>query len=668
MKLALLFFSAAIVWSQDPQSELKAYLNNIGKKYLTARAEEIGRIKTRAEAEKRQQVVREKLLRLIGGLPSVHGPLNARSVGVIRHDDYRIEKIVYESLPGFYVTANVYVPAGSGPFPAVLIPMGHYATGKEGDRQIPVGLARKGFIAMPYDPIGQGERLQYYDADTGRSKVGGGTDEHSHANGQTLLIGDSVARYRIWDGIRGIDYLVSRKDVDAERIGCMGCSGGGTLTSYISALDSRVKVAVPACYITSWLALLEERGPQDGEQVFPGFLAEGLDFPDFIESFAPKPWLIESTKEDFFPLEGARQTYQEAKRFYALFGAEDNVQWFVGPGGHGVPPVSREALFAFFIKWLKNGQGDPKDQPVPLDPADDILVTETGQVADSLAGETVYTLNKKRAKEMIPPRQNESVSKLVADIRQLTAMTIQPGGTPPEVKVQSSTPHPGYKMDVVSYQSEPGITIRGVLLTPDGAGKKPAVLVVDSRRKERDSRLDNWATRGYVVLAISTRGVAESPPPPRRNEFLGDYSAAARAYVMGKTLVGMRADDIIRGIDYLASRADVDGTKIGGFGEGAQAVALVHAAVVDKRIARLILQNAMASYRAAVDHPVYRGLYDVMVPGVVRKYDMNDLLAALAPRTVTVISPADHLGRPLRGRHTWPENVKPAAPQPAARQ
>ena len=283
------------------------------------------------------------------------------------------------------------------------MPMGHFASGKEGDRQIAVGLARKGFVAMPYDPIGQGERLQYYDPETGRSRVGASTDEHSHANGQTLLIGESVARYRIWDGIRGIDYLISRPDVDAQRIGCMGCSGGGTLTSYISALDQRVKVAVPACYITSWLALLETRGPQDGEQVFPRFLAEGLDFPDFVESFAPKPWLIESTKEDFFPLEGARQTYEEARRFYALFGAEDRVQWFVGPGGHGVPPVSREALFAFFIKWLKNGQGDPKDEPVKLDPAEDILVTETGQVADSLGGETVYTLNKKRAKEMIAP-------------------------------------------------------------------------------------------------------------------------------------------------------------------------------------------------------------------------------------------------------------------------
>src|SRR5579872_3139591 len=122
---------------ETPQAQLTAYLNTIGKKELAARADGIARLKTRADAERRQQVVREKLLRLIGGLPTVHGPLHTRNAGAIRHDDYRIEKIIYESQPGFYVTANVYVPAqGTGPFPAVLMPVGHYESGKEGQRLI----------------------------------------------------------------------------------------------------------------------------------------------------------------------------------------------------------------------------------------------------------------------------------------------------------------------------------------------------------------------------------------------------------------------------------------------------------------------------------------------------------------------------------------------------
>jgi hypothetical protein len=383
-----------------------------------------------------------------------------------------------------------------------------------------------------------------------------------------------------------------------------------------------------------------------------------------VELFAPKPWLIESTREDFFPLEGARQTHEEARRFYGLFGAEDHVAWFVGPGGHGVPAESREALFAFFIKWLKNGEGDPRETPVKLDNPQDLLCTATGQVADSLGGETIYTLNKKRAVEMIAPHQNKPASLLAQDIRELTAIAIEPGGAPPALTVHRSQVGDGYKLDLVSYESEPGIRIPGLLLVPDAPGARPAILVADSRTKQALAKpngdLADLAKAGYVVLAIQPRGVPETPSPPRRVEILGDYGSAARAYVVGKTLVGMRAEDIIRAVDYLVSRPDVDRARIAAFGRGAEGVPLAHAAVLDERIGRLILEHTLASYRSAVDRPVNRGLYDVLVPGVLKKYDIDDLLAALSPRPVTLIDPADPLGRALRAVHKWPANVKRA--------
>ena len=198
--------------NDSPQAQLTAYLDAIAHKDLERRKSDIAAIITREQATRRQKLVRKKVLALIGGLPNYHGPLNTRLAGVLQHDDYRIEKVIYESLPRFYVTANVYVPThGTPPFPAVLMPIGHWEGGKEGDRPIAIGLAMKGFIALEYDPIGQGERVQYYDPDLGGSKVGSSTTEHSHANGQTLLIGDSIARYRIFDGIRSIDYLQSRQ-------------------------------------------------------------------------------------------------------------------------------------------------------------------------------------------------------------------------------------------------------------------------------------------------------------------------------------------------------------------------------------------------------------------------------------------------------------------------
>jgi len=633
-----------------PREQLIRYLNSIGAKQLDERSREVARIQTREDAERRKKVIREKLLRLIGGLPEVRPPLNVKQYGTLERGAYRIEKIVYESLPGFYVTANVYVPTGGErPFPAVLMPVGHGADGKAGSQRVAVGLARKGFIALAYDPIGQGERLQYYDPDLMASKVGESTTEHSHANGHTILIGDNVARYRIWDGIRGIDYLVSRADVDPARIGCTGCSGGGTLTTYISALDYRVKVAAPSCYITSWEQLLVKLGPQDAEQSFPNFLSEGLNFADYVELFAPKPWLIVSTIDDYFPLEGARQTYEEVRRWYRLYGAQDKIDWHVGPGGHGTPQPSREAIYGWFIKWLKNGEGDPREEAAKLDPVANLLCTPTGQVADSLGGETVFSLNKRRAADLIAPKRAPDTAQLAADIRELTGASAPPGSAPP-LTVHRNMVQDGYSIEVVSYESEKGIEIPGLILVPDSTGPRPAVLVVDSRPKQMAAGpggdWEDLVKSGRLVFAIQPRGASETASLPR-SPLLGESSLAMRAAVVGRTLVGMRADDIIRAMDYLASRADVDRGNIAAFGQGASGVPLLHAALLDARIRRLLLQETLTSYRTAVDRPIHRNLYEVAVPGLLRRYDLDWILAALN-RPVTLINPVDALGKPVR--------------------
>lgn len=645
---------------EGPHDQLTRRLNEIGLRQLGERARRVAAIRTREEAELRQREVREKILRLIGGLPAERGPLNTRQLGAVERGDYRFEKIVYESLPGFYVTANVYRPAqGSGPFPAILMPVGHSPGGKDSERETAIGLARKGFVVLKYDPIGQGERLQYYDPDLRASKVGGPTQEHSHANGHAFLIGDNVARYRIWDGMRGIDYLLTRKDVDPQRIGCTGCSGGGTLTTYIAALDERVQAAAPACYITSWEELLTKLGPQDAEQTFPRFLAEGLNIADYVELFAPKPYLIASTIEDFFPLEGARQTYEEARKFYALFGAADRLEWFIGPGPHGVPLQSREAIYSFFLRRLANGEGDPREQPAPLDPPENLLCTETGQVADSLGGETVFTLNRKRAAGLLAPRaaaaSTEEVralrARLVEAIAETAGMNAKPGEAPPEVKVHRRLVRPEYTVELISFEVERGVEVTGLLLAPVGEGRKPAVVAADLRPKEMQAAprgdLDALARAGYVVMAIQPRGAPETPAAGPPN-LVGDFALAFRAAVVGRSLPGMRAEDILRAVDYLASRADVEAARITGFATGGAGVYLLHAAALDERIGRIVIQETLGAYRLAVERPIHRHLYDVALPGVLRRYDLDDLILALHPRRVTVINPVDALARPLR--------------------
>jgi cephalosporin-C deacetylase-like acetyl esterase len=591
------------------------------------------------------------MLRLIGGLPETRGPLNVKPAGVIRHPDYRIEKVVYESLPGFYVTANVYVPEqGGGPFPAILTPVGHGAAGKAGEREVAVGLVKKGFIVLKYDPIGQGERLQYYDPDLRASRAGGPTDEHSHANGHTMVVGENVARYRIWDGMRGIDYLVSRKDVDAGRIGCTGCSGGGTLTTYISALDDRVKVAAPSCYMNSWQELLNSVGPQDAEQSWPRFLAEGLDIADFVELFAPKPWLMVSTIQDFFPLEGARQTYEEARRIYGLYQATDRIAWHVGPGPHGVPRPSREAIYEWFVKWLRNGQGDRNEPAIDLDPAGDLLVTPTGQVSDSLGGETVFTLSRKRAQTLIAARPRLDAARLAEEVRRLAAISAEPGGPVPALETHETFEREGYRLHLVSFETAKGIRIPGLLAAPEGPGPKPAALLADARAKSAQAAaggdLDSLARAGYIVLSIQPRGLPENPRPAEG--LVDSQTVSALAAVTGNTLPGMRAEDIIRAVDLLAARSDVDRARITAAARGILGPPLLHAAVLDRRIARVIVADSLASYRAVSERPMHRDFYDVALHGVLAHYDLDDLIAALAPRPVIVLNPVDPAGVPLR--------------------
>src|SRR5262249_25917919 len=373
--LTIAFFLTPLYPADD---HFLKWMDRIAQDQLSEREAAVAKIQTAAEAEARKQAVREKIFELIGGLPDYSGPLNAKITGRIDTQKYVIEKVIFESLPKVFVTGNVYHPKETGRYPGVLIPMGHWIEGKPAAQEIAANLAMKGFVALAYDPIGQGERLQAYDQRTRASLAGGSTDQHILAGGQTLLGGGSFARYRIWDAKRALDYLVSRPDVESEKIGCTGCSGGGTLTTYIAALDPRIKVAVPACYMSTFRLLFS--GPTgDSEQSVPGFLSSGLDLADYVELFAPKPYLIVSTVADFFPIEGARHPSQEAREWYGLYKAQDKIQWAIGPGGHGTPQEVRERIYDWMIRWLKDGKGDYHEEPIEPQPVFKLFASESGQ-------------------------------------------------------------------------------------------------------------------------------------------------------------------------------------------------------------------------------------------------------------------------------------------------
>ena len=609
-RLAAFLFtcSGLVLAQQESRPDLIRYLDTLADAKLAERQKDLAQVRTRAAAEKRQVLVREKILKLIGGLPQRKGPLAVKELGDFDARVFHVKHLVYESQPGFWVTANVYIPEGAGKFPAVLLSPGHEATGKISQYSWGANLAQQGILAMAIDPLGQGERLQYFDAEKKTSMIGGSTGEHGEANIPLMLIGDHLSRDMIFDAMRGIDYLASRRDVDANRIGALGCSGGGTVTAYLAALDDRVKVAGTACYITSFHELLPTEGNQEAEQSIPHFIEQGLDFADWIELAAPKPYAVISTRNDMFPFEGARQSVEEAKKFYGLFGAADRLQWITGPGAHGnLGPISPEIL-AFFTKYLKNDLTAPTFQAARLEHREDIQTTPTGQVSTSLGGETVASLNRKRAAEVLPAKKplnghadlQALQTRLRADIRELTGAEAKPG-----------------------------------IAAPGTPGRKPALLVVGTQA---------LSDPNAIVMTMEPR---PSPPGTEglKSPYLGIYNLLSlRAFLVGKTILGIRVDDTIRAVDSLSARDDVDASNIRVYGEGAMGVVALHAAVLDSRIKGVTIKNTLASYRLIVDQPVHRNVSEVVVPGVLKKYDLGDLLLALNPRPVEVIDPQDAMG------------------------
>ncbi|HWT83077.1 MAG TPA: acetylxylan esterase, partial [Candidatus Methylomirabilis sp.] len=376
-----------IQWS-NAANLLQLRLNQVAFQLLAGRNALIRSLASAEDWRSRQAEVRATLQRIVGPFPE-KTPLNAQVLGRVKKDGYTIERVVFESMPKFYVTACLFIPEpGGARMPSILNVIGHtdVAFRAPGYQQLILNLVRKGFIVLAVDPAGQGERLQYYDPEQGRSVVGGATAEHSFFGKQCFLTGSSAARYFVWDGIRAIDYLLSRPEVDPDRIGVTGISGGGTQTSYIAALDDRVAAAAPTCYIAGFRRLLESIGPQDAEQNFNGGLRNGLDHADLLEVRAPRPTLVVSTTRDFFSIQGARETYAEAKQAFRLLGAEDNLVMAEDDFEHGYTKITREAIYRFFQQHLRN-PGSPMDEEIATLPAVDITVTRTGQVSESLGGE-----------------------------------------------------------------------------------------------------------------------------------------------------------------------------------------------------------------------------------------------------------------------------------------
>jgi pimeloyl-ACP methyl ester carboxylesterase len=331
-----------------------------------------------------QRQLRASLLEMIGGLPERKTDLHARITGKSQMEGFSIEKLIFESLPGVYVTALVYSPDDhSTKHPAVLVPGGHATNGKIHYQALSQRLASRGYVVIAWDPIGQGERSQFWDAKAGKSRYNLVCAEHAVMGNLAYLAGANLARWEILDGMRAVDYLLTRPDVDADRISITGTSGGGTQTTLIAALDPRIKVVVPSCYITSMPMRMANRiffdPDSDPEQDLFGTLSKNVGYTGLLLLMYPRPVMIASAVLDFFPIEGARKSFRETQRVYERLNHADRIAMAEGYHGHQYSDENQEAAFDFLDRFNKMPlrRGLPTARELP---DKDLLCTHSGQV------------------------------------------------------------------------------------------------------------------------------------------------------------------------------------------------------------------------------------------------------------------------------------------------
>jgi dienelactone hydrolase len=661
-------FQQWVKWNNPGSMLLGILTKEAGARY-DKRSDEVAKLNTESEWIDRQKTVKEKLNDIIGSFPE-KSALNAKIVSVIKKDGYRIEKIVFESFPGFYVTGCLYVPEKvKGKVPAILNVIGHNQESFRNElyQVINYNLVMKGIMVFAIDPPGQGEHVQNYDPKVKFSSVGYSVVEHNYFGNYSFLSGYSCAKYFIWDGIRAIDYLVSRKDVDPEKIGMTGWSGGGTVTNYVAALDDRVKVAIPCSWANANKRLLETKAAPDAEAILYNSFKAGIGVEDLIELRAPKPTLmVFVSRDEYLCLQGARESYNEVKKAFGALKGSENLVFIEEDSKHWLTPKIRLAIYSFFMKHF-NMTGDPSEIEAEVLPRDQLNVTPTGQIASYIGGEMIFDVNKRIAEKQIASIENSRVNNkdhletVKSKALQLSGY-IDPMSPDNKFFINGKYQRDGYTLGKYAIEAGDDYAIPVLLFIPDDDKEKhAAVIYLNPDGKSADANpggeIEKLVKKGYVVAAMDPLGIGEVKTTAAR-----EHADSYTALLIGRSIPGIRAADIIRVADVLSRQEKVDPQKIGAVAIDELCIPLIHAAAFNTILSKVILVGSPVSYRSVAMNRDYRiGFtaregggywhpYEVDftwgVAGALTAYDLPDLIASIAPRKIVMAAMKNQMMQP----------------------
>ena len=613
---------------------------------------------SKADMEAYIATVRQKMRQLAGNFPE-RGDLHSRVVGMVEGDGFVVEKIVFESHPHHYVTAHLYLPVGSKTrkFPACVEMCGHGLQGKGNGSGTAVQMARNGIAVFVVDPIGQGEMQQLIDV-TGRNLTRGVTTEHTLLAPAYNLLGTSLEAQIFWDNSRAVDYLCTRKDIDAKHIGCYGFSGGGTEASYLLALDDRIQAASVGLFFSDRTRTLELQGPSDGCQWIPGEGALGINHADMALCMAPRPFQVLDGLFDFVDHYGALKGMKEVQRAYDVLGASECVEQYYAADGHACPPDAMEHLVGWMKRWLCGDASLPHIDEVSFR-GKDMLCTSAGQVNLEFAdAESTMQYAVRRYDELAKQReafcaqpieeiQKQMCSLLGLDERVLGQEPLPatlPGSALAKSVVPSGRTH-GRDFEEYRFQlnREGEMPVAVVVRIPDCAtAESPIELHLHERGKAwylGDMEKLDMTSNGNIIVAADVRGVGEMEDPYIYNltkYWNREWRCAVVALHEGRPLVGQRVMDVLTLVDFCSNNPLLRGRPLHMVGDGLFGPVLMHAAVLDPRIQKVTLTHTLKSWKEYLSNPLQYDMQTNVIQGVLQYYDLPDLVR-LAEGRVRVV-------------------------------
>jgi len=638
------------------RQELMSYFDALNTDYVIRRKERLNAVRTREDALEYIKEVKASFKACLGEMPAKNEGVNAKVVDTLDKGDFYIDKVLIESLPGYFLTANYYYPKNiSKKCPAILHLLGHSQNGKAFHVYVAfcVEAVLNGFCVLTFDPLGQGERKMYSEKDAPIFAARNPDHVHFLLGQQISLTGDNVTKYMMWDNVRALDYLCSRPEVDTDRIAVAGNSGGGHMSAFMGVYDDRPKVIGPSSYITEMRSLAYHVGVQETEQSMPGFMKAGLNQADLVIAAAPKPYFINAALMDFFPIEGTREAYIEAKRIYKILGAEENLDMYISPKPHGFWHDARENLLRFICRHLNVEYiEDKKIDYDNLPTEEELQCLEDGDI-NSCNTTTLQRINRERAESLYPKEKDiNGIEEYNAYREHIREKAVEMLGIQYELLQWNHEVLKKETLQLSQCGNSPGcsITVTDMALFPEKymriyctlyekESKSCDKVLVHVGAADDMNVIGELLSRYDAVLCVETRGTGRTAMEPgswffRPDDIFNEEATYnCNADMLGRSVQGMRVMDVMSALKLLQELRGVKASDVTLYGEEEDAITALYTAVLTG-IGRVWLKRLLYSYKSIINNRFFNWKPSIFVYGILRHMDIPDLVAALLPGNI----------------------------------